>query len=64
MHLVLIGSEIDQLTATLAAMIAEASPRCTALRGESIQPLHDVLATEPLAYLNGHPFLGPAIHDG
>ncbi len=58
MHVVLIGPKIDQLTATFTAMIAEESPWCTALRGESIQHLHDVLAAEPLAHLNGQALSG------
>lgn len=56
--MVLIGPEIDQLTAKFTAIITEESPLCYALRSESIQHLHDVLATEPLAHHNGQALSG------
>ena len=62
LHLVLVGPEIDQLTAKLAASIAEESPWCTALRGEPIQYLDHMFATELLTHLNGHALSGAQVY--
>jgi hypothetical protein len=64
LDLVVIGPQIDQLTTEFAAMIAEQPPWCTALRGEPIEYLHDMLAAEPLARLNGQVLSGAHVDDG
>lgn len=55
------GPGIDQLTTEFAAIVAEQSLGCTAVRGEAIQHRHDVLTAEPLAHLDSSAF--PAVHN-
>ncbi len=60
----LIGPQIDQLTTEFAAIVTEQPRWCTALHGESIQHLHDMVAAESLAHLDRQAFTRVDIHHG